>query len=441
MLGLGSAPVQAVTHPAAGVASRALPTPNATHTQWNGLVPHMYVDGKMTPDQAQATVENAFNTALQGVRPATVRAPIQATVNPLSGGSAPRAAGVDLAAARAESAAQTPVPGRNLNEQTRAVAPQMPVAQAAPTADRVVAKLAADKKAAYAKVDSSGFTFPSADVTALADNLDAAVRAKGGPAAAQASPQADSLIGRVRALASQPGGATLSQLDQVRSDIWPLMMEDGGRDAAYGKLLRDGIDGLINGASAPFIQEARAANTRWAKADEVSRRVQSAQLQAGRSNSGENLGNAIRQKLSPMIDPMHSAEVQNLTPTERNMLAQIVMGDPTQNKLRTWGNRLRNPMWTGTATTPAALAGFMGGGPVGGATAAGLTAAAMQGVGQGLRAAAENRTMTNVNKLLDIIAQNGPPAPKAPVVTPRRAVGAGAVAAPAARRQAPAKKP
>lgn len=411
-LGLTSAPLQAAIHPLAGAISRALP-PKATHTEWHGIIPHTYVDGDMSPEQGRATVENGINTALQGAR----------------------APGVDLATARLASAVQGSVPGANLTQQVRAVAPMMPVPtpRIVPSTADIVSGLKGEKQALYAKVDGSGFTFPGADVSGLAAKLDAEIRAKGGPKAAKASPQADSVVGRIKALAGQKGGVTLSQLDEVRSDIWPLLMENGGSDAVYGSILRSGIDDLINGAKAPFIGEARAANTRWMKADEVSRRVRSAELQAGRANSGENLANAIRQKLSPMIDPMHSGHAHNLTPDEAASLERIVVGDKTQNALRTWGNRLRNPLWTGAATTPATLLGLAGGGPIGGATAAGLTAAGMQAAGQALRAAAEKRTMTNVDRLVRAIA-GVKPAAAAPRLTPASALGAAVISAPLVRR-------
>lgn len=342
---------------------------------------------KVEGEERHAANRDAVNLALSAVRPR-----------------------LSMAGARAASLAQSPVAGRNLREQVRAVMPQMPGPKTAPAA--APARLLAEKRAAYGKVDRSGFTFSNKDVSDLADALEAQVRAMGGPQAAKASPQADSIIGRVRALAGQQGGVTLSQLDRVRSDVYPLMMEQGGPDTVYGRIIRNGIDGLMDLQKAPFIREAREANARWSKADDLAKRVRSAQLQAGRANSGENLGNAIRQKVSPMIDPMHSAQVENLTPAEIAAAERVVVGDKTQNALRTWGNRLRNPMWTGAATTPAALMGFAGGGPVGGAGAAGLTAAAMQAAGQGLRAAAERRTMKNVDKFMDTIAGGGKVAAK-----------------------------
>lgn len=409
-LAAAGAPLQAVVRPVAGVIGRNL-RPHGTHTEWRSGIPHQYVDDKMGQEEARATIENGINLALSATRPAGV----------------PAAAPLPSQLGR--------VPGRNLTEQVRAVAPQMPVTSPGGKVPMLarVSQLKADKKKLYDKVDQSGFTFAGQDVTKLADELDAQLRAKGGPEAAKASPQADSIVGRIRALATQPGGVKLSQLDEVRSDIWPLLMEAGGPDTVYGGILRKGIDAVIDGSNAPHIREARAANMRWAKADEVSRRVRSAELAAGRANSGENLGNAIRQKLSPMVDPMHGAQVQNLTPKEAAAIETIVTGDKTQNTLRTWGNRLRNPMWTGAATTPAAFLGFAGAGPAGGATAAGLTAALMQTAGQGLRGAAERRTMQNVDKLIEMIA-GVKPTPKGPAVTPRGLIGGSALAAQASRQ-------
>lgn len=408
-LNLLSAPLQAATKPAARQFAKINPLDayerGALTIGPNGIS----VTGprKMSADEEQAMLENTLNTALTAAMPWKMNLP----------------------AARAAAVNQTAIPGKNLTEQLRAVAPQMPVT---PPKQAVATALKAEKDAAYGKVDRSGFTFAPSDIKTLADDLEAQVRAKGGPRAAKASPQADSMIGRIRALAGQQGGVTLSQLDRVRSDVWPLMMEAGGPDSVYGSIIRSGIDDLISKQQAPFIQEARAANTKWAKADEVSRRLKSAQLQAGRANSGENLGNAIRQKFSPMIDPMHSGQIQNLTPAEAAAIENIVVGDKTQNALRTWSNRLRNPMWTGAATTPAALMGFAGGGPMGGAGAAGLTAAAMQGVGQGLRGAAEARTVKNVDKLLELIAGGAKPKPKLPA---RGLIGAAVATRPLARKE------
>ena len=260
---------------------------------------------------------------------------------------------------------------------------------------------------AYRDVDASGFRFGADDLKGLADDIEAEVRKRGGPKAAKAFPDADAMIARLRALAETPDGVSLPQLDLLRRDIYDIMVGPEGKEAFLGKAMRQRIDKMTAEAQAPFIQEARAANTRYEKAGADADRVRSAELAAGRAHSGENFGNALRQKISPLIDPLHGAEITNLTPDEAAALERVVIGDKTQNAMRTWGNRLRNPMWTGAATTPAALMGFAGGGPVGGGVVAGGVAAGMQAAGQTLRRAAEARTMQNVRAVMDLIEQGG----------------------------------
>lgn len=286
-----------------------------------------------------------------------------------------------------------------------------PRAQKAPSpqkgAEATVERLKARRKDAYDDVEASGFRFTPENINDLADTIETEVRTRGGPKGAKAFPDADAMVARLRALAAEPDGPTIPQLDLLRRDIYDVLVAPEGKEAFLGKIMRGKIDDMTKALDAPFIQEARAANIRYEKAGAVADRVRSAELAAGRANSGENFGNALRQKISPLIDPLHSAEIGNLTPAEAAGLERVVIGDPTQNALRTWSNRLRSPMWTGTATTPAALLGFAGGGPGGGAAAAGLTAAGMQGVGQVLRRAAEARTSQNVQAVLDLIEAGG----------------------------------
>lgn len=279
-----------------------------------------------------------------------------------------------------------------------------PVKQGAPA---TVERLQQRRKDAYDDVEASGFRFTTDDINALANTIEAEVRTRGGPKGAKAFPDADAMVARLRALAAEPGGPTIPQLDLLRRDIYDVLVAPEGKEAFLGKIMRRNIDEMTQAVDAPFIQDARSANIRYEKASALADRVRSAELAAGRANSGENFGNALRQKVSPLIDPLHSAELGNLTPAEAAGLERVVMGDATQNALRTWSNRLRSPMWTGTATTPAALLGFASGGPGGGAAAAGITAAGMQVAGQVLRRAAEARTSQNVQAVLDLFEAGG----------------------------------
>jgi hypothetical protein len=162
------------------------------------------------------------------------------------------------------------------------------------------------KQELYKKVEQAGHVFSTPAMDKLAQDFAAKVRADGGPKAAQLIPAADGFAARLTALAKEQGGVSLSKLDKLRSDIYDNLIEKGGAEAKKGYELRKMIDDLMDASNAPFIKEARIANTKFEKVSEVARRMQSAKLAAGRANSGENVVNASRQKLSPMVDPLHS---------------------------------------------------------------------------------------------------------------------------------------
>lgn len=285
-----------------------------------------------------------------------------------------------------------------------------------PRAD--LAALYKTKKGLYDQVEASGFTFSPADMKKLSGDFTAVVRQKG-PKAAQLAPGADAFAARLSALARQKGGVRLAQLDDLRSDIYNDLITKGGGEAALGYKLRGMIDGLMDSSNAPLIREARAANTRWEKVREVTQRVESADLAASRANSGGNRVNAARQKLSPMVDPLHSGEVTNLTPDERALVQRIVKGDLSTNSLRAVSNLLRNKFVSGSASI---LTGAGSGNPVAGL----LTMAGLEGAGQVARGAAQAKTSSQIDQLLRLMASGG----SRPKPAPRPYAGAAAVAAP-----------
>lgn len=309
-----------------------------------------------------------------------------------------------------------------------------------------VPQLETIKRGLYDQVEKSGFKFPTPDVAKLAADFSAQVRAKGGPKAAQLIPGADAFAARLNALAKQKGGVTLSQLDQLRADIYDNLIVKGGAEAAQGYTLRNMIDGLMDASKAPFIREARKANTIWEKASDVTRRAASGELAASVANSGENVVNAMRRGLKPTIDPMSSGQVKNWTPDEAAAVKAIVSGDAKSNALRKGSNLLRNKFvsgglgiltGTGTANPWAGLA-LMGG---------------LEGSGQMLRKAGENYTKKQIDDLIKLIAVGGSRAQMKPIPTQasyatetlisklRPLLVAGSTPALAAGRQDPKKKP
>lgn len=189
---------------------------------------------------------------------------------------------------------------------------------------------------AYAKVDASGFAFPKADIGALADDF---ARTVGGTALSKtAKDDAASIIGYTRRLAT--GDLPLTQLERLRGDIYEAMVKKGGDAGRIGQQFRAKIDALIDAVPNGDVREARRLATQKAKYGAVSKRLDSADLQARRAYTGNNVDNAIRQKMSPLLDPLHSAQLRNATSDERAALNRVVDGSGGRNVLRLAGSLL-----------------------------------------------------------------------------------------------------
>lgn len=351
-----SAITGAFVRPAARAITNYGPTPySLPQLNMNGGRLGVTAPQALSGDTAQAANEGLINTALQGARPA---------------------AGMGLAAA-----ATKPM---NLDQAIAA------------------------KNAAYQRVDASGFTFPTNDVKTLASDIANEVAAKGGPSGAKLYPAANAMSDRITALANQPGGVPLTQLDSLRSDIYGALVKPGDREAPLGVMMRQKIDGLINGSSAPNIQEARDLNTRVMKMQAVTDKLDSAGLRSASTYSGGNYNNAVRQNLRPLVDPTSAQQIGNLTPAENIALRTAVQGTPVQNATRYATKILTNKM----VQAPVAVMTH-GAGP-----------AIMEALGTILNKTGEGQTGKAVQKVLDLMSLGGTPAPKIPPVYPTLAVGA-----------------
>ena len=168
------------------------------------------------------------------------------------------------------------------NTLNTALSAARPAVPRAPTpAPMSVGDLRAAKNAAYANVDSSNFAFPQADVQQLADDMAAHIRQLGGPEGAKLLPSADIMQKRLDALAKQPGGVPLGQLDKLRSDLYDVLVKPGGPDSIIGNAARRNIDSLVDASGAPDIANARDLNTRLMKTEAINDRLDSAGLRAG----------------------------------------------------------------------------------------------------------------------------------------------------------------
>jgi hypothetical protein len=255
-------------------------------------------------------------------------------------------------------------------------------------------QLEAAKRAAYQAVEASGFTFPKAAAQATAGNVEAFLAKKGGKAL---YPEAAQWVARLKTLANQKGGLPLTQLDDLRGDIYTALVKPGGKDSVIGSKMREEIDGLIKSAADQnaLLREARDLNTRWAKANAVTKRLESADLARGRAYTGKNADNTIRQKLSPLIDPMSPQRLRNATADEAAALKKAVTGSKAQNTLRTAGALL----------DPRGLLG-MGLQASMGAKSGGLTLPSIL-LGYGGTTAANRMSQKNVQELLRLISVGG----------------------------------
>jgi hypothetical protein len=267
--------------------------------------------------------------------------------------------------------------------------------KAAKATPQTLEQLEQAKRDAYAAVDASGFTFPNADVQQIADNVGAAIRAKGGPKAAELLKDSDAFQARLDALAKAPGGVPLSQLDALRSDAYDLLVKPGGKDSTIGALIRRQIDGLVDSSGAPDIQAARDANAQYMKYKDVAARAESADLRAASTYAGGNKANAIRQNLRPLIDPKSPQRIVNLTPDETAALNKVVRGSAGANALRLAGKTLdpRGLLGQGVQTMM-------------GIPTHGLSALSVP-LGVAASEASNNATKNSLQSLLDLISTGG----------------------------------
>ncbi len=399
VLGLAGAPVMAAVRPAARAINRTgLPIYERPKMQdiGKGKAPQRITD----PNQRQAVIEGTINTALSAAKPAS------------------------------------------------------PVARAPAAKPMNLEQLKRAKTAAYQVVDDLGVAYSPKAGAILADNIGYDLATK--RINPKVTPKAHAVMEDVIEQLRSGNPIRLDQLDDMRQQVWLATGKGDDAEQFFGQRIRDLIDEFIDTAgpgqvlngdgpqAAAALAKARDLNTRWRKAQEVTNRVESADLRAASTYAGGNKANAARQKLRPLIDPKSNQQIRNLTPAERAALNKVVRGSGPANAARVTGKLLDPRGLLGAAVQT-----------IGGSTTGGATTLSIP-LGMAASEVSNALTLKGINDLLRLISVGGtkpgslPPVNSIlalggrPAITLRSIpglVGAAEVAAPLARiPSAPPKK-
>lgn len=278
----------------------------APKLSFEGGRPRLTQGRKLNAEEKHEANRGAASTALMAGRPASYR----------------------LGKARYAARHQTRVPGATLTEQVRAVTPQVAPKAAATKAAPSLEEVKRANSRAWQKVDGSGYRFPQEEVEKMA----VAVRRTVDEAGPELYPEADKVARRIETLAAR-GELTPAQANRLRSQVGEKLLSPGSTEGSVGGEIKSKIDALIEAGDVPDLKEARRLYARLRKMEEVSERVESADLAKTTSGNGRNM-NSVRQKLRPLIDPKSPQRIRNLTPEEVKALKRVVKGSPGQNIAR-----------------------------------------------------------------------------------------------------------
>lgn len=156
-------------------------------------------------------------------------------------------------------------------------------------------------------------------------------------------------------------------------------------------------------AATDTLKNARGDYAAGARSDRVTEAMAKAERQAGRANSGGNVSNATRQKISSILDI--PARSRGFSPEEKAQMETIVKGTPVGNVARYMGNLFGGGGGLGQLVTAGTLggAGYAYGGNEGAATGLGL--ASLGRIGKGIEGASTRR---QVEKLAEMIRARAP---------------------------------
>ena len=254
------------------------------------------------------------------------------------------------------------------------------------------------KNAAYRAVDDIGAVYSPDSFADLVRGLkDDASAAMVNPLR---HPSATSVLDDIAGFQGKP--RSLTELDHLRQVVRrDVANHKDDAQAFFGQRMIKNFDEFIGSATpaqmtagdpakaADAIRAARAANTRFAKAEAIDDAISAAESRAAVAGSGGNINNALRQEVRKVRDRM-----MNATPDEQALMDEIILGTKAQEasrlvgKLSPSGNGLMAALNVGAVMNNPTMA------------APGL-------IGTLAKSYSDNMTRRKVNTLFDLMAAGG----------------------------------
>lgn len=297
------------------------------------------------------------------------------------------------------------------------------------------AELKAAKDAAYNSVENSGVEYSGQAIQNAIRELKGALTEKA--AIAENYPKTFNLINKLDD-APEGSGVQLKFLDALRKQLGEVAGGDESFAARMAiKKLDDFIDAadpsslMVRGSAAPAggsanvpriggapgptpediakqaaqtIRDARGNAAAGFRSDAITGVENAADLRAAAANSGNNIGNSIRQRLASL--DLKDGGTRGFSPEEVARLESIIRGTPGMNAARDIGNKLAGG--GGAAQTALATIGASAGGAVGGVPGAIMGGSLPYTVGAGSRAIYNNMTKSQIGALDDLMRMRSP---------------------------------
>lgn len=269
-----------------------------------------------------------------------------------------------------------------------------------------VPELQAAKNAAYQSVEDAGAMYPQTRLMQMVQGLDSEFLSSphSGPRAATAPKALDQADVLRDTATSSNRGTSLYDLDQIRQQNASDVIPSGGAETRYGNRIQQHIDDMIADTSGVTtargtpeeavqgLMEARLANQRYRKTEDVNNAMIKADRAADSSATGATAGNQMRQKFRSILDS--DTKSRGFNDEEIGLMEQLVRGSTAGNAARSLADRTNGFFARGVA----AGAGGTIAGSVSGLnpqfTAAGGVAglAALEGVSAAARRFSEGST-------------------------------------------------